>query len=49
MAEFDQVALVLLILVPLGGSLAMMFMSSNQSKDSWHFAIFISGISLCLA
>ncbi|MCH8296606.1 MAG: NADH-quinone oxidoreductase subunit M [Chloroflexi bacterium] len=49
MNDFDQVALVLLILVPLGGSLAMMFMSSGQSKESWHFAIFISAISLVLA
>ena len=49
MADFDQVALVLLILVPLGGSLAMMFMSSDQTKESWYFAIFISAISLVLA
>ncbi len=47
--DFDQVALLLLLLVPLAGSLLMMFMPSGQGKDSWHFAIFIAAISLVLA
>ena len=47
--DFDQTALLLLILVPLAGSLLMMFMPSDQSDESWYFAIFIAGISLALA
>ena len=49
MSDFDQVALLLLILVPLAGSLMMMFMPSDQSKESWYFAIFVSAISLVLS
>ena len=49
MNEFDQVALLVLILVPLAGSLMMMFMPSDQSKESWYFAIFIAAISLVLS
>ena len=49
MNDFDQVALLLLILVPLAGSLLMMFMPSSQSKDSWYFAIFVSGLSLLIS
>jgi len=47
--NFDQVALLLLILVPLAGALLMMFQSSEQSKESWYFAIFIAAISLVLS
>ena len=48
-SDFDQVALLLLILVPLAGSLMMMFMPSDQSKETWYFAIFVSAISLVLS
>jgi len=47
--EFDDVALLLLIVVPLFGSLSMMLMPGGQSKESWYFAIFISALSLALA
>ena len=49
MGEFDQVALLLLILVPLAGALLMMFMPGDQSKEAWQFAIFVSAISLVLS
>ncbi len=49
MNEFDDVALLLLIVVPLFGSFSMMFMPGGQSKESWYFAIFISALSLALA
>ena len=49
MNEFDDVALLLLIVVPLFGSLSMMLMPGGQSKESWYFAIFISALSLALA
>jgi len=49
MNDFDQVALLLLILVPLAGSLMMMFMPSDQGKESWYFAIFVAAISLVLS
>ncbi len=49
MGELDQVALLLLILVPLAGALLMMFMPGDQSKEAWQFAIFVSAISLVLS
>ena len=49
MNDFDQVALLLLIVVPLAGSLTMMFMPGGDSKESWYFAIFIAAVSLVLA
>jgi len=49
MNDFDQIAMLLLIIVPLAGSLAMMFMPGNEAKETWYFAIFISGLSLILA
>ena len=49
MNDFDQIALLLLIIVPLVGSLSMMFMPGGESKESWYFAIFIAAVSLVLA
>ena len=49
MNDFDQIALLLLILVPLAGSLLMMFMPGGQTKEAWYFAIFIGAVSLVLA
>ncbi|HAA96221.1 MAG: NADH-quinone oxidoreductase subunit M [SAR202 cluster bacterium] len=49
MNDFDQVALLLLILVPLAGALLMMFMPAQDKKEAWYFAIFVSGISLVLS
>ena len=61
MSNFDQVALLLLILVPLAGAGLMMFMPASGnvpdgaeggnggSKDSWYFALFIGAISLVLS
>ncbi|MEC8857356.1 MAG: NADH-quinone oxidoreductase subunit M [Chloroflexota bacterium] len=49
MNDFDQIALLLLIIVPLAGSLSMMFMPGGQSRESWYFAIFIAAVSLLLS
>ncbi|NQW23141.1 MAG: NADH-quinone oxidoreductase subunit M [SAR202 cluster bacterium] len=49
MNDFNQVALLLLIMVPLAGSLLMMFMPGEDKKEAWYFAIFVSGISLALS
>ena len=49
MANFDSVALLLLILVPLAGAGLMMFMPGDRPKDSWYFALFIGAISLVLS
>ena len=49
MNDFDDIAMLLLILVPLAGSLSMMFMPGGQRKETWYFAIFISAISLALS
>ncbi len=49
MSNFDSVALLLLILVPLAGAGLMMFMPGDRPKDSWHFALFIGAISLVLS
>ena len=39
MNEFDDVALLLLIVVPLFGSLSMMLMPGGQSKESWYLSL----------
>ena len=49
MANFDQVALLLLILVPLAGAGLTMFMPGDRPKDSWYFALFVGAISLVLS
>ena len=49
MSNFDSVALLLLILVPLAGAGLMMFMPGDRPKDSWYFALFIGAISLVLS
>ncbi|MCH7738430.1 MAG: NADH-quinone oxidoreductase subunit M, partial [Chloroflexi bacterium] len=49
MNGFDDVALLLLIAVPLFGSVAMMFMPGGESRETWYFAIFIGAISLSLS
>ncbi len=49
MANFDQVALLLLILVPLAGSGLMMFMPGDRPKDTWYFAVFVGILSLLLS
>ncbi len=49
MANFDQVALLLLILVPLAGAGLTMFMPGDRPKDSWYFALFVGAISLALS
>ncbi len=49
MGNFDQVALLLLILVPLAGAGLTMFMPGDRPKDSWYFALFVGAISLVLS
>ena len=49
MNDFDQIALLLLVLVPLAGALSMMFMPGGEGKESWYFAIFIAVVSLVLS
>ncbi len=49
MANFDQVALLLLILVPLAGSGLMMFMPGDRPRDTWYFAVFVGVLSLLLS
>ena len=49
MIVFDQIALFLLIAVPLVGALLSMFMSKDQPKDAWYFAIFVSGLTLLIS
>ena len=49
MNDFNEIAMLLLIVVPLAGSLSMMFMPGGQTKETWYFAIFIAAISLCLS
>ncbi|MFQ6025918.1 MAG: NuoM family protein [Dehalococcoidia bacterium] len=47
--NLDQVALFLIILVPLAGAIMSMFMPRDRSSDVWYFAIFVSGICLVLS
>ena len=49
MIIFDQIALLLLILVPLFGAFLMALMSKDRPKDIWYFAIFIASITLVLS
>ena len=49
MSNFDSVALLLLILVPLAGAGLMMFMPGARPRDSWHFALFVAAVSLILS
>ena len=49
MNDFDQVSLFLIILVPLLGAAAVMFMPQNRPKEIWYFAIFVGLVSLVLS
>ena len=49
MSEFDGAALFILILVPLLGSILIMFMPKERPKDIWYLAILVAGISLVLS
>ena len=46
---FDQVALFMVIAVPLLGALLSMFIAKDRPKDAWHFAIMVSFITLVLS
>ena len=49
MANFDQVSLLLLVLVPLAGGILSMFLPKDRPRDAWQFAILVAAISLALA
>ena len=49
MANFDQVSLLLLVLVPLAGGILAMFLPKDRPRDAWRFAILVAAISLALA
>ena len=42
MSNFDQIALLLIILVPLSGGILSVFLPRNRPEDAWRFAIFVS-------
>nr|MCS5658480.1 NADH-quinone oxidoreductase subunit M [Dehalococcoidia bacterium] len=49
MENFDQIALALVIFVPLVGAILAMFMPADRQKDVWYFAIVVAGLSLILS
>jgi NADH-quinone oxidoreductase subunit M len=49
MRSFDQVALFLVVLVPLAGAILAMFVPRDRPKDAWYFAILVSAITLVLS
>ena len=49
MNAFDQVALFLVIVVPLAGAVLAMFFSKDRPRDVWYFAIFVSAITFVLS
>ena len=49
MNDFDGIALFLLILVPLLGSILTMFMPGDRPKEAWYFAILVAVVSLVLS
>ena len=49
MANFDQVSLLLLVLVPLAGAVLAMALPKDRPRDAWQFAIFVAAISFVLS
>jgi NADH-quinone oxidoreductase subunit M len=49
MENFDQIALSLVIFVPLAGAVLAMFMPADRQKDVWYFAIVVAGLSFVLS
>ncbi len=49
MANFDQVSLLLLVLVPLAGAVLAMFLPKERPRDAWQFAIFVAVVSFVLS
>ncbi len=49
MSNFDQSALLLIILAPLAGALLSVFLPRGRPNDAWYFAIFVSAITLILS
>ena len=49
MQVFDQVVLLLLIVVPLAGALLTMMMPGNRPRDVWYFAVLVSALSFLLS
>ena len=49
MENFDQIALALIIFVPLAGAIAAMFMPADRQKDVWYFAIVVAGLCFALS
>ena len=49
MANFDQVSLLLLVLVPLAGAILAMFLPKDRPRDAWQFAIFVAAVSFVLS
>ena len=53
MGSFDQIALLLLLAIPLAGALLLMFApvgrGGRASKDVWLFSVFVAAISLALS
>ncbi len=47
--NFEQVALLLTILVPLAGAILSMFLPRSRPEEAWYFAIFVSAITLVLS
>ena len=49
MSDFDQIALLLLLVAPLSGAILIIFMPRDRPKDIWYFSIFVAGVSLILS
>ena len=49
MANFDQVSLLLLVLIPLAGAVLAMFLPKDRPRDAWQFAIFVAVVSFALS
>ena len=49
MSDFDQIALLLLLVAPLSGAILIMFMPKDRPRDIWYFSIFVAGVSLILS
>ncbi|MDP6548671.1 MAG: NADH-quinone oxidoreductase subunit M [Dehalococcoidia bacterium] len=49
MSTFDEMALFLVILVPLLGAVLAMLLPSDRPKEAWRFAVYVAFLSLALS
>ena len=49
MDSFDQIALLLLLVIPLAGAVLLMFAPGGRSREVWLFSVLVAAVSLALS